>query len=122
MEKERLLSQKFRRVNETSKVEKSPMEIRLDKFFQRLQEKDLVVNSEGMKKKIKTVAGKKTINEMLTATISRWKYNPVDWYGMRELEQVIDLAFLNNAISEGEGLISKNRKAQEKNSTIGKGK
>jgi hypothetical protein len=86
----------------------------LNNFFQRLQEKDLVVNPEGMKKNIKTGMGKKSIDELLSIAITRWKYNPADWGGMEEFEEVIDAAFLCNAISEGEGLIAKNRKAQEK--------
>jgi predicted RNase H-like nuclease (RuvC/YqgF family) len=92
----------------------------LNNFFQRLQEKDLVVNLEGMKKTIKTNMGKKSVGEILSAAITAWKYNPIDWIAMEDLENAINGAFLCNAISEGEGLITKNRKLQEKVSQLEK--
>jgi chromosome segregation ATPase len=94
--------------------EKDALEARINKFLQRLQELDLIVNPNGMEKKIETYVGKKSIIEMLEARIASWRYNPVDWNGMRDLEDTINLAFLHNAISEGDGLITENEKLIEK--------
>ena len=78
------------------------LENRVNRFFQRLQDKDLIVNDEGMKKKYKSQVGKKSVDDLLSGAMTRWRYNPIDWDAMVDLENIINAAFLVNAISDGE--------------------
>jgi len=58
--------------------------------------------------------GKKTIQEVLQIHLALLNHDHADWSRMYAFDNVVTVAFLHGAISEGEGLITKNRKAREK--------
>lgn len=87
---------------------------RIDKFIQRLDDKDYTIKPEAQYIACKTEAyGKKSLADMITMSISRYRYEQT----MRSAimcDQCITEAFAAGVIEEGEGLNTKNKKAKER--------
>jgi hypothetical protein len=89
---------------------------RIDKFIQRLQNKDYIVKPEAQSITCKTAYAnglKKSLADMILIGITHYKYERNALHAIT-LDQLINEAFMHGVIEEGEGLISKNKKAQER--------
>lgn len=89
---------------------------RIDKFIQRLQDKDYTVKPEAQSISCQTAYAdglKKSLADMILIGITYYKYQSNQTTAIF-LDQLINEAFMRGVIEEGEGLISKNKKAQER--------